>query len=263
MTRSRPAKAPPQMNRMLRVSTCRNSCCGCLRPPCGGTEATVPSMSFSKACCTPSPETSRVMEVVRFPGNLVDLVDVDDAHLGLLHIVIALLQEFLDDVLDILAHVARFRQRGRIGDGERHVQQTCEGLGQQGLARAGWADHQNVALAELDIVLLVTLVEALVVVVYRYRQNLLGPLLPDHVLIEDGADLFGAGSLCPLLSACASCTSSRMMSLHRSTHSSQIKTEGRQSTCALRAGSCRRRSNTAACRCPRRCGYQSFDRSNG
>lgn len=27
-------------------------------------------------------------------------------------------------------------------------------------------------------------------VVYRYRQNLLGPLLPDHVLIEDGADLF-------------------------------------------------------------------------
>ena len=29
---SRPAKAPPQMNRMLVVSTCRNSCCGCLRP---------------------------------------------------------------------------------------------------------------------------------------------------------------------------------------------------------------------------------------
>jgi ATP-dependent Clp protease ATP-binding subunit ClpX len=33
---SSPAKAPPQMNRMLVVSTCRNSCCGCLRPPCGG-----------------------------------------------------------------------------------------------------------------------------------------------------------------------------------------------------------------------------------
>ncbi|MNY57085.1 hypothetical protein D3C86_1932370 [compost metagenome] len=59
---SRPLNAPPAMNRMFVVSTCRNSCCGCLRPPCGGTEATVPSISFSKACCTPSPETSRVIE---------------------------------------------------------------------------------------------------------------------------------------------------------------------------------------------------------
>ncbi len=32
-----------------------------VRPPCGGTEATVPSRIFSSACCTPSPETSRVM----------------------------------------------------------------------------------------------------------------------------------------------------------------------------------------------------------
>jgi hypothetical protein len=30
--------------------------------PCGGTEAVVPSMSLSSACCTPSPDTSRVME---------------------------------------------------------------------------------------------------------------------------------------------------------------------------------------------------------
>ena len=59
---SRPANAPPQINRMLLVSTCRNSCCGCLRPPCGGTEAIVPSISFSSACCTPSPDTSRVID---------------------------------------------------------------------------------------------------------------------------------------------------------------------------------------------------------
>src|SRR5262245_47649254 len=47
---SSPAKAPPHTNRMLVVSTCRNSCCGCLRPPCGGTDAMVPSMILSKAC---------------------------------------------------------------------------------------------------------------------------------------------------------------------------------------------------------------------
>ena len=62
ITLSMPSKAPPQMNRMLVVSTCTKSWLGCLRPPCGGIEATVPSMSFSSACCTPSPETSRVMD---------------------------------------------------------------------------------------------------------------------------------------------------------------------------------------------------------
>ena len=59
---SRPANAPPQMNSTLVVSIWMNSWCGCLRPPCGGTEAVVPSRIFSSACCTPSPETSRVID---------------------------------------------------------------------------------------------------------------------------------------------------------------------------------------------------------
>ena len=62
MIPSRPQKAPPQMKRMFDVSICRNSCCGCLRPPFGGTLAIVPSMILSSACCTPSPETSRVID---------------------------------------------------------------------------------------------------------------------------------------------------------------------------------------------------------
>ena len=41
-----------------------------LRPPCGGTLAMVPSMSLSSACCTPSPETSRVTE------GLLDLREI-------------------------------------------------------------------------------------------------------------------------------------------------------------------------------------------
>ena len=45
-----PRERTTQMNKMFEVSTCRNSCCGCLRPPCGGTDAIVPSMSFSSAC---------------------------------------------------------------------------------------------------------------------------------------------------------------------------------------------------------------------
>ena len=59
---SKPSKAPPQINKMLVVSICINSWWGCLRPPWGGTLATVPSRIFKSACCTPSPETSRVIE---------------------------------------------------------------------------------------------------------------------------------------------------------------------------------------------------------
>ncbi len=44
------------------VSTCKNSCWGCFLPPCGGTLATVPSIIFNKACWTPSPDTSRVID---------------------------------------------------------------------------------------------------------------------------------------------------------------------------------------------------------
>ena len=50
------------MNRMFVVSTWMNSCWGYLRPPWGGTLATVPSRIFSSACCTPSPDTSRVID---------------------------------------------------------------------------------------------------------------------------------------------------------------------------------------------------------
>src|SRR5690606_1722113 len=62
--------------------------------------------------------------IVRLAGNLVDLVDVDDTHLGLLDIVVALLQQLLDDVLDILADIARLGESGGIGDGEGYIEQT-------------------------------------------------------------------------------------------------------------------------------------------
>ena len=48
--RSSPTKAPPQRNSTLVVSTWMNSWWGCLRPPWGGTLATVPSRILSSAC---------------------------------------------------------------------------------------------------------------------------------------------------------------------------------------------------------------------
>ena len=59
---SSPSKAPPQINRIFAVFICINSWCGCFLPPCGGTDATVPSTIFNKACWTPSPLTSLVID---------------------------------------------------------------------------------------------------------------------------------------------------------------------------------------------------------
>src|SRR5262249_25142352 len=86
--------------------------------------------------------------IVRFARDLIDFVDVADAGLGLLHIVIALLQQLLDDALDVLTDVTGLGERGRIGNRERHVQQPGERFREQCLAASGRADQQDVALGE-------------------------------------------------------------------------------------------------------------------
>ena len=89
--------------------------------------------------------------VVGLAGDLVDLVDVDDAVLGAGHIA-GRLDQAQQDVLDILTDIPGLGERGGVGDRERHIEQVGERLGQQRLAAAGRADEQDVALLELDIV---------------------------------------------------------------------------------------------------------------
>src|SRR6266403_1015879 len=126
--------------------------------------------------------------VIRLARDLVDLVDVDDAALRLVDVVVAVLEQLLDDVLHVLADVARLGERGRVGDHERNVQEARHGLREQRLARSGRADEQDVRFGELDLVVLGEVLQALVVVVDRDRQDLLGELLPDHVLVQYPAD---------------------------------------------------------------------------
>src|SRR5262249_37128480 len=89
--------------------------------------------------------------VLVFLGDLVDFVDVDDALLRLLHVAIGGLQQFQNNIFNVLAYVTRFRQGGRINDGEGYVQHARKSLRQECLAGAGWADQQNVGLAQLDV----------------------------------------------------------------------------------------------------------------
>src|SRR5688572_8919762 len=127
--------------------------------------------------------------VVGLARDLVDLVDVDDAALRLVDIVVAILQELLNDVLDVLADVARLGERGCVRDDERNIQKPRQRLCEERLARAGRPDQQDVRLGELDLVVLGEVLEPLVVVVDRDRENLLRLVLADDVLVEDVADL--------------------------------------------------------------------------
>src|SRR4051812_9903165 len=129
--------------------------------------------------------------VVRLARDLVDLVDVDDAALRLVDVVVAVLQQLLDDVLDVFADIAGFRQRGRVRDHERDVEQSRQRLGEQRLARARGPDQEDVGLGELDLIVLGEVLEPLVVVVHRDRQDLFRLVLADDVGIEDVADLAG------------------------------------------------------------------------
>ena len=103
------------------------------------------------------------------------------------------MQQLLDDILHILADIAGFGQRGRVGDGEGYVQQSGESFRQQGLAAAGWSYQQDVALAEFHVLAapLLAVAKSLVMVINGYGKHLFGALLADDILVEYGVDLLG------------------------------------------------------------------------
>src|SRR5271156_5842521 len=136
---------------------------------------------------------ARDRRVVALARNFVDLVDVDDAALASLDVVVGILEQRQYDVLDVFADVAGLGQRGRVGDRERHLQKAGEGLGEQRLADAGRAYQQDVGFLQFDVAGDHLRVDTFVVIMDRDRENLLGAFLSDYVLVEHPLDLGGLG----------------------------------------------------------------------
>ena len=137
--------------------------------------------------------TARALGTAIALGDLVDLVNVDDAMLGTLDIALGCGDELGDDALDVIADVTGLGKRGRIRDGQRHIEQIGERLDDVGLARARGAEHEDVALVDLNIALLRRVI-ALVVVVCRHGHDLLRELLSDDVFIDLGLELVRLGN---------------------------------------------------------------------
>jgi hypothetical protein len=140
--------------------------------------------------------------VLGLAGDLVDLVDVDDAGFGALDVVVRGLDQLEEDVFHVFADVAGFSERRRIRHGEGHIEALGESLGEVGLATAGGTDEQDVGLRDLHIVDHgirrgdgVACTNALVVVVDSDRERLLGGLLSDYVFLEKVEDLAGLRKL--------------------------------------------------------------------
>ena len=134
--------------------------------------------------------------VLVLAADLVDLVDIDDPLLALLDVAARRLQQLEDDVLDVLADVARLGERRGVDNREGDGEELGERLREERLAGAGRTDEQDVRLGQLDFVpaarLLLDL-DALVVVVDRDRELLLGLFLADDVLVEELLDFLGDG----------------------------------------------------------------------
>ena len=150
----------------------------------------MPSISFSKRLLDAlARDVAGDRGIVRLAADLVDLVDIDDAALRPLDIIVGGLEQLQDDVLDILADIAGLGQRRRVGHGEGHVEDPRQRLREQGLAAAGRPDEQDVRLGELDVGALGAVGEALVMIVDRDREHALGVGLADHIIVEHVADL--------------------------------------------------------------------------
>ena len=166
---------------------------------------------------------ARDRRVVRLARDLVDLVDVDDPGLGLLDVEVGGLDQLEEDVLDVLADVAGLGQRGRVGDRERDVEDPRERLREQRLAAAGRAEQQDVRLLQLDVALLgCPMLHALVVVVDGDRRASASPP-PARRRSRSGPRRCPSGAAgCRGRAAPGAVSSSSMISLQRSMHSSQM-----------------------------------------
>ena len=138
-------------------------------------------------------------------GNLVDLVNVNDAALSLRHVTVGGVDEAQQNILHIVTHVTGLGEGGCVDQGEGHIQLLRQGCRQVGFTAAGRAEHQNIGLAQLHLLprrrreraggqhRVVQVVNTLVVVVHRHRQGALRGVLTDDVIVEVAIDLARGG----------------------------------------------------------------------
>ncbi len=127
--------------------------------------------------------------VLGFTSNLINLVDINDAPLGPLNIAIRRLKQVDDNVLDVLSHITRLSQAGRVRNAKRNIQNARQGLGEQGLTAPRRPQKKNIAFLQLNLFHPDGAVDPLIMIMNRHREDFFRPLLTDNIRIEDVFDL--------------------------------------------------------------------------
>ena len=118
-------------------------------------------------------------------GNLVELVEVDDAVFGLLDVLVGRVVEVAHGHLYIRADEAGLGEAGGVRHGEGDVEQFREVREQGRLAAAGGAEHDDVRFLDLrTILILIAVLHAFVVVVHGHGEHFFCAVLVDDVLVE-------------------------------------------------------------------------------
>ena len=136
-----------------------------------------------------SRHVTRNGRILRLTGDLVDFIDKNDASLSLRDIIVTVLQQARKQGFNIFAHVARLGKCRSIHDGKGHLEHLSDRTCQQRLTRTGRTYQQDIRLLDLHLVLVLRLQQALIVVIYRYRQVFLGFLLSDNIQVEELLDI--------------------------------------------------------------------------
>ena len=154
-------------------------------------ETSVSSSNLSRPVWTPR-SAHVAPHLLARTGDLVDLVEEDDAALGQFHIPIGHTQELADQVVHVSAHVARLGKLGNIRLHEGNAHEVGQGPDQVGLTHTRGTQEDHVLL---DVVLARALLEVapdmVVVVADRHGQGLLRSILADHETVQVGLDLGG------------------------------------------------------------------------
>ncbi len=130
--------------------------------------------------------------VVALAGYLVDLVDKHDALFSLLYVIVGSLEQTCEQTLYIFAHIAGLGEHCGVDNCERHVEHLGYSAGNEGFTGAGRTYKNDVALLDVDVV--VVLSQTFVVVVDGNRKIFLGIILTNDILVDKIGDFLGFGN---------------------------------------------------------------------
>ncbi len=136
-----------------------------------------------------SAHIARDRRVLGLTGNLIHLIEEDDTPLRFRYIVVSVLQQAHEQRLHVFAYITRLGQRGSVADSERHLEHLGYRPCEKGLTRTGGTDKKNITLLDLHIIVGNLLQHTFVMVVNGYREETLGVILVDDILVQELLDL--------------------------------------------------------------------------